>query len=681
MAKLSSTNIYGDLMVDGIITENGQLLSSKYAAASHGTHLTLGTGSGNAYRGDYGNTAYTHSQAAHAPSNAQKNSDITKAEIEAKLTGNITSHTHSAYAAASHGTHVRSSSITTGYDTTFRTKTKGDANSGSYFSTVRTDTASVNYAPQYGAGIAWGQGDTHGYLNVSYSSAIAYLGGGSGDKLNWVKQIAFSDHNHDSTYAAASHGTHLTLGTGSGNAYYGDKGNTAYTHSQAAHAPSNAQKNSDITKAEIEAKLTGAITSHTHNYAAASHGNHVPTTQTANNAVFLRNDNTWQTVTPANIGAAAASHGTHLTIGTGASNAAAGNHTHSGYAASSHSHNFFDIKGTDTITSTANDTTANWGNQGNSVHFYTKTGQLTNQPSQWGYILNIGKTNEVHQIWMTQASGDLYHRGGNASGWSGTWRKILDDSNYGSHTHSYLPLSGGTVTGNLLVNGNIATKTGAFTYAKDIGVATSDGSTFLALFRYANNRGYCDLGTNSIPGRLYIRSGQGTAGSGVCVECAVTNGTAYVQYLSPEAGTIALTKHLSDRTKKDNIVYVGSKDSEFTNKDFYNFIRDDLGLATYNYNEEYITTDTHTKLNFIAQDILYDIENDCENKVGNLIVQAEDAMETQGNLRYDPEIYTSVIAGALKESINKIEELEDKNKKLEERLAMLEEKFSALENK
>ena len=53
--------------------------------------------------------------------------------------------------------------------------------------------------------------------------------------------------------------------------------------------------------------------------ANTSHGNHVPTTQTASNKVFLRNDNTWQTITPANIGAAASSH------------------THS-YAASSHSH-------------------------------------------------------------------------------------------------------------------------------------------------------------------------------------------------------------------------------------------------------------------------------------------------------------------------------------------------------
>lgn len=35
-------------------------------------------------------------------------------------------------------------------------------------------------------------------------------------------------------------------------------------HVISAHAPANAQKNSDITKAEIEAKLTGVISSHSH---------------------------------------------------------------------------------------------------------------------------------------------------------------------------------------------------------------------------------------------------------------------------------------------------------------------------------------------------------------------------------------------------------------------------------
>lgn len=100
------------------------------AASSHGTHLTLGTGSGNAFRGDYGNTAYTHSQAAHAPSNAQKNSDITKAEIEAKLTGTISSHTH----AGNTIHYIPNSSFTT---------TAGNGSSGSYLST-KWSVANVN---------------------------------------------------------------------------------------------------------------------------------------------------------------------------------------------------------------------------------------------------------------------------------------------------------------------------------------------------------------------------------------------------------------------------------------------------------------------------------------------------------------------------------------------------------
>ena len=62
------------------------------------------------------------------------------------------------------------------------------------------------------------------------------------------------------------------------------------------------------TESEINTKLDTK--------ADKSHGNHVPTTETANNAKFLRNDNTWQTVTPENIGAAASSHGTHVDYST-----------------------------------------------------------------------------------------------------------------------------------------------------------------------------------------------------------------------------------------------------------------------------------------------------------------------------------------------------------------------------
>lgn len=131
-----------------------------------------------------------------------------------------------------------------------------------------------------------------------------------------------------------------------------------------------------------------------------------------------------------------------------------------GAADRSHTHNSLVTKGNNTINSTENDTTANWGAQGHSIHWYTTAGYLNNQPSQYGYILNVGNGSEVHQIWMTQSSGSLVHRGGNSSGWNGTWRTILDSSNYSSyaapasHTHNYLPLSGGILTGNLTISGN-----------------------------------------------------------------------------------------------------------------------------------------------------------------------------------------------------------------------------------
>ena len=139
----------------------------------------------------------------------------------------------------------------------------------------------------------------------------------------------------------------------------------------------------------------------------------------------------------------------------------------------------------------------------------------------------------------------------------------------------------------------------------------------------------------------------------------------------------------SDRTLKENIKYVRTGETEIDYNDMYKFVKDDLELATYNY----INSDEKF-INFVAQDLLAN-EDGTDNIVGQFIVNpvpvpAKEDIENGEDyplLSYNTNIYTSVLAGALKESINKIEELEDKNKKLEERLAMLEEKFSALENK
>ena len=56
-----------------------------------------------------------------------------------------------------------------------------------------------------------------------------------------------------------------------------------------------ARKDDYYTKAQTDNKLNGK--------ANTAHGNHVPSLESANNARFLRNDNTWQTITPNNIGA------------------------------------------------------------------------------------------------------------------------------------------------------------------------------------------------------------------------------------------------------------------------------------------------------------------------------------------------------------------------------------------
>ena len=85
------------------------------------------------------------------------------------------------------------------------------------------------------------------------------------------------------------------------------------------------------------------------------------------------------------------------------------------------------------------DTTAYWGQTlGNGVAMFSQTGCVADQPSQYGMVLNccVKGSSEVHQIWLTQSTGAMYHRGGNSSGWNGSWRKVLDNT-------MTIPVSGG----------------------------------------------------------------------------------------------------------------------------------------------------------------------------------------------------------------------------------------------
>lgn len=114
-----------------------------------------------------------------------------------------------------------------------------------------------------------------GVIFVNRKRAGLYLSNGS----SWSRMGTFSgleDHHArhengggdevDATGLTGLHaqGTDQALDTGGANEVSAAQAKTGYDHSQAAHAPSNAQKNSNITKAEIEAKLTGELSSHSH---------------------------------------------------------------------------------------------------------------------------------------------------------------------------------------------------------------------------------------------------------------------------------------------------------------------------------------------------------------------------------------------------------------------------------
>lgn len=319
--------------------------------------------------------AHTHSQAAHAPSNAEKNQNaFSNIAVSGQTTVAADTATDTVTFA---GSNVSITTDATNDKVTFSvangtTSAKGVVQLTNSTSSTSTTTAATPNSVKSAYDLA----------NTANTAAAAAQATADG------KASASHTHNYAGSSSAGGAATSankvnsaltvkLNSGTTEGTNQFTFDGSAAKSFNITASAvgaaaSSHTHDDRYYTESEVDTKLSGK--------ANTSHGNHVPTVQTASNKVFLRNDNTWATVTPANIGAAASSH-THTVANISNLTATA---TELNYcdgvtsniqsqldskAASSHTHNYAGSSSAGGAATSANKLNTNAGSATNPIYF------------------------------------------------------------------------------------------------------------------------------------------------------------------------------------------------------------------------------------------------------------------------------------------------------------------------
>lgn len=299
------------------------------------------------------NAAKTHADSAHAPSNAQANQNafsnvkvgtttiaadtttdtltlagsnvtITPDATNDKVTFSVADGSTSAKGVVQL-TNSTSSTSTTTAATPSSVKSAYDL-----ANTAKTNAATAQTKADSAYTLAEGKADSLSDLGVTATAEeLNYMDGVTSNVQTQLDGKSASGHTHNYAGSSSAGGAatsankvnksltvKLNGGTTEGTDLFTFNGSTAKSINitpSAIGASASGHIHDDIyyTESEVDSKLSGK--------ANTSHGNHVPATETANNAKFLRNDNTWATVTPANIGAAASSHNhaaSNITSGT-----------------------------------------------------------------------------------------------------------------------------------------------------------------------------------------------------------------------------------------------------------------------------------------------------------------------------------------------------------------------------
>lgn len=177
-------------------------------------------------------------------------------------------------------------------------------------------------------------------------------------------------------------------------------------------------------------------------------------------------------------------------------------------AAANHNHNTEYIRvvgsGTPDGTITAGTT--------NSLASWANTTGSTGYPGQYGQSWLFGGAGASRNmiLWCGNGANDLWFSGLDGNGAIIGWCKFLDSSNYtnyaaaSSHTHSYLPLSGGTVSGSITTTGNYINTSyiGSSRFYKSSSSTTDYGTCILdytdaantyLIFRFGYEMGHATL--------------------------------------------------------------------------------------------------------------------------------------------------------------------------------------------
>ena len=289
---------------------------------------------------------------------------------------------------------IKEAYITSGFNTSFRTTVKGSSANGTFLSVIRSNSTLSGYITAYASGLTWGKDDTQGFISVGYNDQTAYIGGGNADKLNWVKQICFTDHTH--SYLPLSAGASYPL---TGALYF--KTNS-WTGDIIARNASN-QPRYEIFSGNSSGAVAPLYIRVFNNEAGSTYVNYLFGTDGTLTATKFS--------------------------GTLSGTASSANwlNTNSALTYGASGLQYFNFNGTEGTTANANVTPT-------SAYYHILR---MNHANNNGYFADIAiPLNDVNGVYWRQV------RGGTNRG----WYKFLDSNNYNIYA---LPLSGGTMTGKI----------------------------------------------------------------------------------------------------------------------------------------------------------------------------------------------------------------------------------------